>query len=281
MSRVMAVTFEEHGRLHYLDPAGRDYAVGDWVLYPTGDGPELARVVWAPEEVVTQAQLPKCLGPATEADHRRDAANRQWRQEIHRVAVELIAAHELPMKVMATDFVDFSPNFDRLAVVYFTAPSRVDFRALIGDLARALSSRIDLRQVASRDAARLAGGVGMCGRELCCTLFLDELEPVSLRLARSQNLAANPLQIQGACGKLMCCLAFEHPLYVDFLRQAPALGEMVNTPEGSGRVIGHHVPAGEVAVRTRDGVHRCPLTSVCAQYKTRVERTAALGKEGR
>ena len=121
----------------------------------------------------------------------------------------------------------------------------------------------------------------MCGRELCCTLFLDELEPVSLRLARSQNLAANPLQIQGACGKLMCCLAFEHPLYVDFLRQAPALGEMVNTPEGSGRVIGHHVPAGEVAVRTRDGVHRCPLTSVCAQYKTRVERTAALGKEGR
>ena len=183
------------------------------------------------------------------------------------------------MKVMATDYIDSSKEYDKLAVIYFTAPGRVDFRALIGDLARAVGARIDLRQIASRDTARLAGGVGMCGRELCCTLFLDDVEPVSMRLARSQNLAANPLQIQGVCGKLLCCLAFEHPLYVDFLNQAPPIGARVTIPDGPGRVIGHVVPTGEVAVRTTDGVRRCPLAHVCVSKKNRGARHVAPEEE--
>ncbi len=279
MSRVMAVTFEKHGRLHYLDPAGRNYAVGDWVMYPTDDGAELAQVVWAPEDALVEAELPQCLGPATPADHQRDQANRERRQQIFEIATQQIAAHGLPMKVVATDFIDAAPDCDQLAAVYYTAASRVDFRALVGDLARAVGARIDLRQVAARDAARLVGGVGICGRELCCTLFIDEIEPVSMRLARSQSLAGNPLQIQGACGKLMCCLAFEHPLYVDFLRRAPAVGEQVATPQGPGVVVAHHVPTDEVAVRTADGVARCPLVSVCATSKARQLRTQLLRKE--
>lgn len=275
MPKVMAVTFEEHGRLHYLDPGLDEYTVGDWVLYPTEDGPEVARVVWAPEETSTEAALPLCPGRASEADLRRDEARRQRRAQIHRVAVERIAAHDLPMKVVATDVVEATAQRDQVAVVYYTAPGRVDFRALVGDLARSLTARVDLRQVASRDAARLTGGVGMCGRELCCTLFLDEVEPVSMRLARSQNLAANPLQIQGMCGKLMCCLAYEHPLYVDFLGRAPAVGEQV----AGGTVVAHHVPTDEVSVRGHDGVRRCPLTSVCSSYKARADRGRSLGKD--
>ncbi|QCT38799.1 hypothetical protein FBF34_13035 [Arachnia propionica] len=278
MPRVMAVVFEQYGRLHYLDPGGVDYHVGDWVLYPTDDGAEVARVVWAPEETTLEAPLPRCLGRATKADLRRDETNREHRRRIHEVAVERIAAHGLPMKVMATDYIDSSKEYDKLAVIYFTAPGRVDFRALIGDLARAVGARIDLRQISSRDTARLAGGVGMCGRELCCTLFFDEVEPVSMRLARSQNLAANPLQIQGICGKLLCCLAFEHPLYVDFLKQAPQIGEQVTTPDGPGRVVGHVVPTGEVAVRTADGVRRCPLMKICAK-KNRVVHRATPDEE--
>ncbi len=279
MPRVMAVTFEQYGRLHYLDPDGGDYRVGDQVLYPTDDGAEVACVVWAPEETMVEAPLPKCAGRATEADLKRDEANREHRRRIREIAVERIAAHGLPMKVMATDYIDSSKEYDKLAVIYFTAPGRVDFRALIGDLARAVGARIDLRQIASRDTARLAGGVGMCGRELCCTLFLDDVEPVSMRLARSQNLAANPLQIQGVCGKLLCCLAFEHPLYVDFLNQAPPIGARVTIPDGPGRVIGHVVPTGEVAVRTTDGVRRCPLAHVCVSKKNRGARHVAPEEE--
>ena len=199
----MAVTFEQYGRLHYLDPGEVDYRVGDWVLYPLEDGTEVARVVWAPEDTAVAAPLPRCAGRATRADLERDEANRERRRQIREIAVERIAAHRLPMKVVATDYVDSSPEYDKLAVVYFTAPGRVDFRALIGDLARAVGARIDLRQVSWRDTAQLTGGVGMCGRELCCTLFLNEVEPVSMRLARSQNLGSNPLQIQGHVGS--CC----------------------------------------------------------------------------
>ena len=279
MPKVMAVTFEQYGRLHYLDPGEVDYRVGDWVLYPLEDGTEVARVVWAPEDTAVAAPLPRCAGRATRADLERDEANRERRRQIREIAVERIAAHRLPMKVVATDYVDSSPEYDKLAVVYFTAPGRVDFRALIGDLARAVGARIDLRQVSWRDTAQLTGGVGMCGRELCCTLFLNEVEPVSMRLARSQNLGSNPLQIQGACGKLLCCLAFEHPLYVDFLRQAPSIGERVVTPDGLGRVVGHLVPTDEVAVRTAGGVRRCPLLQVCVTGRDRAVHGATPGKE--
>ncbi|WP_231980563.1 PSP1 domain-containing protein [Tessaracoccus coleopterorum] len=161
---------------------------------------------------------------ASSADHERDARNREIRSDAARVARELIERHGLPMKVVGVDFLDRSADFDKVVAVYFTAPHRVDFRQLLGDLARTLESRIDLRQVGARDAARLIGGVGSCGREFCCTTFLTDFEPVSLRLAKVQGIPANPLQIAGACGKLMCCLKFEHPLYERFHAEAPPSG---------------------------------------------------------
>lgn len=283
MSRVMAVTFEQYGQLHYLDPGEGDYRVGDWVLYPTEHGPEVCQVVWAPEPADPSAdpvELPRCAGPASQADRDRDAHNRAERAEALAVARELVARHGLAMKVVAVDLVDRSDEFDRLVAVYFTAPERVDFRGLLSDLARTLRARIDLRQVGARDATRLTGGVGQCGRELCCSTWLQTFEPVSMRLARSQNLAGNPLAIQGQCGKLMCCLAYEHPLYAEFERTAPPIGETVSTASGDGRVIGHSVPGQSVTVRLASGeVQRCPLTEVCPKSQARKQRHAAVRRQ--
>ncbi|HMR13350.1 MAG TPA: regulatory iron-sulfur-containing complex subunit RicT [Arachnia sp.] len=277
MARVMAVAFERHGQLHYLDPGDGHYRVGDWVRYPTEDGVEIAQVVWAPEEVPEAVgDVPACRGAANDADMRRDQANRAFREEAAGVAQSLIARHGLPMKVVGVDYVDSLPDVDRLVAIYYTAPHRVDFRALLRDLARGLNARIDLRQVGSRDAARLIGGIGSCGRELCCTTFMVDFEPASLRLARVQGLPNNPLQISGACGKLMCCLAFEHPLYVDFHRRAPGVGERVTVGDEDGVVTGHSVPSESVTVKLGSGeIVKCPLHSVCSTARAREARGGA------
>ena len=178
------------------------------------------------------------------------------------------------MKVVAVDFLDEGDGFDQLVVIYFTAPHRVDFRSLVGDLARSLQSRIDLRQIGSRDGARLTGGLGSCGRDLCCATFLSDFEPVSLRMARTQDLPANPLRISGACGRLMCCLKYEHPLYAEFARTAPAVGAAVTTDAGDGVVVAHQVPADALLVRMKDSgqISSCSRSSVCGSrqaYETR------------
>lgn len=264
MAELMAVTFEEHGALHYLDPDGVEYAVGDWVLYPTDDGPVVARCVWAPRRSAgSRTAVPVCLGRASEDDVRRDAEHRRQRVRIRDVAGALIARHGLPMKIVGTDFVSRpTEGVDRLSVVYFTAPGRVDFRTLVGELARALGSRVDLRQVSPRDAARMSGSLGNCGRDLCCANFLPDDPPVTSRHATDQGLAANPLQIAGACGRLLCCLAFEHPLYADFRSRAPAVGATVLTDEGPGRVVSHAALKDAVTVRTAGGVVTCPLLAL-------------------
>jgi cell fate regulator YaaT (PSP1 superfamily) len=149
--------------------------------------------------------------------------------------------------------------------VYFSAPHRVDFRALVRDLAGRLGGRVELRQIGPRDEARLQGGIGPCGRDLCCSTFLKDFEPVSVRMAKDQDLPVNPLRIAGACGRLMCCLKYEHPLYQEFREKAPKLGEAVETPEGPGVVTGHSVPADKVVVKlTADGRKcACRRASVC------------------
>lgn len=270
MVTVIAVEFSPHGILHYLDVGDADYRPGDYVLYPTENGGEVCRVVWGPTAITVadDAVIPTCLGLAAALDLERDRTNRAVRAEAEQVARELIRHHDLPMRIVGVDYVDRSDDFDRQVAIYFQAPQRVDFRALITDLARSLHARIDLRQVASRDAARLIGGIGRCGRELCCTTFLNEIEPVSMRLARVQGLPANPMQISGACGRLLCCLHYEQRAYIDFARQAPSVGERVRTATDhtSGVVVGHNVPSESVDVRVESGeVVRCPLSEVCVQ----------------
>src|SRR4029453_14566005 len=267
MGKVMAVSFERYGRLFYLDPGEAEYSVGDRVLVPTESGPEVAECVWAPEWVEDDGfeGLPVFAGLATAEHLERNAVNRRRRAEAKLVAKKLIKKNDLPMKVVAVDFLDSGADVDQLVVIYFNAPHRVDFRALVGELARSLRARIDLRQIGSRDAARLTGGLGSCGRDLCCGTLLKDFEPVTLRMAKLQELPPNPLKISGACGRLLCCIKYEHPLYADFARQVPAVGQRVTTDEGEGTVVAHQVPADSVLVRmsASGAMTSCSRASVC------------------
>ena len=265
MTRVMAVTFRPGGRLYYVDPGSTDATVGDAVLVPTELGAEVATVAWAAADAEFASELPVCAGRATASDLDRDKLNRRLKAEVTAIARALIAEHELPMRVVGVDLDDRSSEYGRVVAVYYTAPQRVDFRALVRDLASALSARIDLRQIGNRDAARIVGGVGSCGRELCCSTFMKEIEPVGMRLVKGQDLAVNQLQAQGACGRLKCCLAFEQGLYEDFERRAPAMGCRVDTEDGQGVVVGRSVPSDTVTVRGRDGQRRvCQVSVVTA-----------------
>lgn len=263
MAMVMAVSFTRYGRLYYLDPGPYRPSIGDRVLVPTDAGPEVAECVWAPQYVSEDiGGLPVCAGIATDDDIARDERNRRRRAEGKVTAKRLIRKHDLPMKVVGVDYLDR----DNIFKIYFSAPHRVDFRALVRDLARNLRARVELRQVGPRDEARLQGGIGPCGRELCCATFLTGFEPVSVRMAKDQELPVNPLRIAGACGRLMCCLKYEHPLYVRAHETMPRIGETVDTPSGPGKVVGRNVPTDTVTVRLDDDGRRCvcPSASVCA-----------------
>ncbi|GAA0973967.1 hypothetical protein GCM10009555_029560 [Acrocarpospora macrocephala] len=263
MGMMMAVSFTRYGRLYYLDPGEHSPKVGDKVLVPTDAGNEVAECIWAPQWVSEDVGgLPVCAGMAGDEHLSRDESNRRRRAEARSVSKRLIKRHELPMKVIGVDYVDE----ENVYTVYFSAPHRVDFRALVRDLARNLRARVELRQIGPRDEARLQGGIGPCGRDLCCATFLKDFEPVSVRMAKDQDLPVNPLRIAGACGRLMCCLKYEHPLYGEFRATAPRTGLAVDTPEGPGVVVGHNVPSDSVIVRLNDGGRRCACSkaSVCA-----------------
>jgi cell fate regulator YaaT (PSP1 superfamily) len=282
---VMAVSFERYGRLYYLDAGGTTARVGDKVLVPTDDGTEVAECVWAPQWVDDDiGGLPTAAGTATDADLERDESNRRRRAQARVAAKRLIKQHELPMKVVGVDLLDRSdpPRF----VVYFSAPHRVDFRDLVRDMSRTLDTKVELRQLGARDEARVQGGIGPCGRDLCCATFLKDFEPVSVRMAKDQDLPVNPLKISGACGRLLCCLKYEHPLYQEFKASAPRVGATVETPDGDGRVIGHNVPSDSVVVRLSASGQtcRCSRADVCVprrEHDTAVAQGArATAEEG-
>jgi cell fate regulator YaaT (PSP1 superfamily) len=280
MGMMMAVSFERYGRLYYLDPGPHMPTVGAKVLVPTDSGPEVAECVWAPQWVDEDvAGLPVCAGIASEEDLAKDQENRAKRALARVTARRLIREHSLPMKVIGVDYVDPPTVY----TVYFSAPHRVDFRALVRALASRLGGRVELRQIGPRDEARLQGGIGPCGRDLCCATFLKDFEPVSVRMAKEQDLPVNPLRIAGACGRLMCCLKYEHPLYQDFHAHTPKLGEAVESPEGPGVVAGHNVPGDRVVVKLSADGRKCVCTraSVCGSrqaYESRYGDSAVSGE---
>jgi cell fate regulator YaaT (PSP1 superfamily) len=276
VSEMMAVTFTPKGKLYYLDPAGHRPAVGDHVLVPTESGAEVAQVVWAPEYVMDDIDgLPKCAGIATDSDVKRDGDNRKKRARIRVVAQRLVRESGLPMKVVGVDWMDIGHESGRpTATIFFSSPSRIDFRQLVRDLSLSLDCKIMLTQLGARDSARIQGGLGPCGRDTCCSTFLVDFEPVSVKMARDQDLPLNPMKISGACGRLMCCLKYEHPLYQDFKAEVPAVGEAVDTPDGPGRVLSHDVPRDAVVIKlTATGERQvCDKADVCgarAAYNTR------------
>src|SRR3954452_6076367 len=263
MGMLCAVSFARYGKLYYFSPGELTIRVGDKVLVPTDAGPEVAEVIWAPTWLDEETEgYPRLVGMAGEEDLARDADARRRKAEATGAARRLIREHELPMKVVGVDYV---PR-DGKVTIYFSAPHRVDFRSLVRDLGATVKCRVELRQLSARDEARVQGGIGPCGRDLCCATFLKDFEPVSIRMAKDQDLPLNPLRISGACGRLMCCLKYEHPLYQEFAASAPAVGSDVTTPEGDGRVVGHSVPTDSVVVRLNDGGRRCSCSraSVCS-----------------
>lgn len=280
MGMLCAVSFTRYGRLYYLDPGEFRPAVGDRVLVPTDDGPEVAECVWAAQWVSEDTDgFPRLAGMAGESELRRDELQRKRKAEAKVAAKRLIREHALPMKVIAVDHVLESTggtSSGSRTTIYFTAPHRVDFRALVRDLGATLHCRVELRQLSARDSARVQGGIGSCGRDLCCATFLTDFEPVTIRMAKDQDLPLNPLRISGACGRLMCCLKYEHPLYQNFQASAPAIGTRVETPDGDGRVVGHSVPRDSVVVRMdADGSRTsCSRASVCGSRQAHEERYA-------
>jgi cell fate regulator YaaT (PSP1 superfamily) len=269
MGQLCAVSFNRYGRLFYFDPGELRPAVGDLVLVATDDGVQVAECVWASEHSDEDTSgFPKLVGPAGPEDVHRDEQIRRAKADAKVAAKRLIRDHDLPMKVVAVDHVPSSPTASGTGArttIYFTAPHRVDFRSLVRDLGATLRCRVELRQLSARDSARVQGGIGSCGRDLCCATFLTDFEPVTIRMAKDQDLPLNPMRISGACGRLMCCLKYEHPLYQQFQASAPAIGERVTSAEGPGRVVGHSVPRDAVTIRLdADGSRcSCPRASVC------------------
>jgi cell fate regulator YaaT (PSP1 superfamily) len=268
MGMLCAVSFNRYGRLYYFQPGDLTPQVGDRVLVPTDDGPEVAECVWASQWVSEDTEgVTRLVGMASDVDLERDALIRRRKAEAKVAAKRLIREHELPMKVVAIDaVVGTGPESDApRTTIYFTAPHRVDFRSLVRDLGATLKCRVELRQLSARDSARVQGGIGSCGRDLCCATFLTDFEPVTIRMAKDQDLPLNPLRISGACGRLMCCLKYEHPLYQKFHATAPAIGERVDTDLGQGKVVGHSVPKDAVTVRLDSDGSRCSCSraSVC------------------
>lgn len=237
MYKVVGVRFKKAGKIYYFDPLNYELDVDDYVIVETARGIEYGKVAIAVREVgENDVVLPlrKIVRPAINGDLEKVEENRQDATKAFTTGVGKIEEHQLDMKL-----VDVEYTFDRNKVVfYFTAEGRVDFRNLVKDLASIFRTRIELRQIGVRDEAKMLGGIGPCGRMLCCSTFLGDFEPVSIKMAKDQNLSLNPSKISGLCGRLMCCLKYENDDYEEAKTLMPDIGTRVDTPEGPGKVVG-------------------------------------------
>ena len=231
MARVIGVRFRKAGKIYFFDPMDLEIENGEPVIVETARGIEYGRVVLGVKEVddekVVQPLKP-VLRVATEADEKQAEMNRQKEKDAFQICLEKIAKHKLEMKLIDAEY-----TFDNNKVLfYFTADGRIDFRELVKDLAAVFKTRIELRQIGVRDEAKILGGIGICGRELCCHTFLSEFAPVSIKMAKEQNLSLNPIKISGVCGRLMCCLKNEEETYEYLNSRLPNVGDTVTTDDG-------------------------------------------------
>lgn len=231
MTKVIGVRFRTAGKIYYFDPTRFEIKKGDHVIVETARGVEYGTVVGGIREVddskVVQPLKP-VLRIATERDNEQEAANKGKEKEAFRICQEKIRKHGLDMKLIDAEY-----TFDNNKVLfYFTADGRIDFRELVKDLASVFKTRIELRQIGVRDETKILGGIGICGRRLCCHTHLSEFVPVSIKMAKEQNLSLNPTKISGVCGRLMCCLKHEEETYEDLNRRLPNIGDYVTTDDG-------------------------------------------------
>ena len=231
MIKVIGVRFRTAGKIYYFDPGKLDVKRNDHVIVETARGIEYGTVVGEPREVeedkVVQP-LKAVLRVATQKDDEQEAANKKKEKEAYQICLEKIRKHNLQMKLIDAEY-----TFDNNKVLfYFTADGRIDFRELVKDLASVFKTRIELRQIGVRDETKILGGIGICGRPLCCHTHLSEFAPVSIKMAKEQNLSLNPTKISGVCGRLMCCLKNEEETYEELNRKLPNVGDFVTTEDG-------------------------------------------------
>ncbi|MEG0783885.1 MAG: stage 0 sporulation family protein [Christensenella sp.] len=248
MSFIIGVRFDEIGKIYYFDPGNLELVQNDNVVVETARGMEFGTVVFEPREVSEQEigkPLKKVLRKADEKDQKRIKANAEKEKEAIRVCNERIEKHKLDMKLINVEY-----TFDGSKIIFcFTAEGRVDFRDLVKDLASVFKTRIELRQIGVRDEAKKIGGLGPCGRACCCSEFLGDFQPVSIKMAKEQNLSLSPTKISGLCGRLMCCLNYEQEHYHTMRRKLPRVGHTIKTPQGEGLVVDANVLTEKVKVK--------------------------------
>ena len=248
---VVDIQFRAGQKVYYFDPAGHTCKAGDHVIIDTARGPEYGICAGGnhriPEKDVV-APLRCVIRLATDEDERTVARNRSEEKRAYEVCLQKIEEHGLDMQLVSAEYA-----FDGSKILFFfTADERVDFRELVKNLASIFHTRIELRQIGVRDKAKMVGGLGICGRPFCCASFLDDFQPVSIKMAKTQNLSLNPTKISGTCGRLMCCLKYEQEAYEDLLRNAPKMDSFVDTPEGRGTVVEVDLLRSRVKVRMED-----------------------------
>ncbi|MHC9540010.1 MAG: stage 0 sporulation family protein [Vulcanimicrobiota bacterium] len=253
MPVLIGVSFKRAGKVYLFDPGTIELAMGDMVVVETARGRELGRVCTKPqnvEESEVVSPLKTVMRKATEEDSDTFFQNRLKSTEAFRICNDKIQEHNLPMKLIDVEYTLDSSK----AIFYFSAEGRIDFRNLVRDLASVFKKRIELHQIGVRDEAKLIGGLGPCGRPVCCASFMTEFDPVSIKMAKEQNLSLNPERISGTCGRLMCCLKHEHVFYHETLKELPDLGSTIELPEGKATVVELSVPKRCVIVELANNV---------------------------
>ena len=251
MTRVIGVRFRNVGKIYYFSPKNLEIKSGDHVIVETARGVEYGNVVLPPRDVEDEnvvQPLKEVIRIANAQDDKKEESNRKREKEAYQICLKKIKEHGLEMKLIDVEY-----TFDNNKVLfYFTADGRIDFRELVKDLAAIFKTRIELRQIGVRDETKILGGIGICGRALCCHTYLSEFAPVSIKMAKEQNLSLNPTKISGVCGRLMCCLKNEEETYEELNRKLPVVGDRVNTPEGlRGEVlrwIGYMLPDAALSI---------------------------------
>ncbi|MBR2714604.1 MAG: stage 0 sporulation family protein [Ruminococcus sp.] len=236
MAEVIGVRFKQVGKIYYFDPVDIKFNSGEYVIVETARGVECGEVATSNREVDDENivhPLKMVIRKATDDDLKHLKENKLKEKDALKTCEKLVSQHGLEMKL-----VDVEYTFDNSKIMfYFTADGRVDFRALVKDLASVFRTRIELRQIGVRDEAKMLGGLGVCGKPFCCSSFLGEFQPVSIKMAKEQGLSLSPVKISGTCGRLMCCLKYEQEAYTDLLKRTPKVGAIVKTPMGKGLVV--------------------------------------------
>lgn len=247
MIEIIGVRFKSIGKIYYFDPLGEEYNKDDFVIVETVRGVEIGEVMLS-NRAVSEDSVVTPLKPvirrATNEDFKKLKENENKQKEAFDVCLKKIKEHELEMKLINVEY-----TFDGSKILfYFTADGRIDFRDLVKSLATVFRTRIELRQIGVRDEAKMLGGLGVCGRELCCRKFLGDFEPVSIKMAKEQGLSLNPTKISGTCGRLMCCLKYEQETYEHLLKYTPKIDALVKTPDGKGVVVDNNILTGKIKV---------------------------------